>query len=168
MEERIVTIRQTAVGRIGISAKDGALVGLSFLQGEALCEDGASVEPLLDEAFSQLTAWLEGRLTTFSLPLAPTGTPFMHRVWTALLDIPYGSTSSYRDIAVAVGSPGGARAVGMACGRNPLPIFIPCHRVTGSGGRPGGYLGGIDLKYSLVELERSTARAMTSILYSYD
>jgi methylated-DNA-[protein]-cysteine S-methyltransferase len=154
MDEPIVSFRQTALGRIGISAKDGALIGLGFLQGADSCGDTTVQHPLIDEAFSQLDAWFDGRITKFSLPLAPAGSPFMLRVWSALLEIPYGSTASYREIAIAVGSPGGARAVGMACSRNPLPIFIPCHRVTGSGGHMGGYLGGVDLKCFLIGMER--------------
>lgn len=154
MEAQYVSCRQTAVGPIGISAKQGKLIGLSFFQGADSCGDAVVDEPLLDEAFLQLEAWLEGRLTTFSLPLAPAGTPFMRSVRRALLEIPYGSTSSYRDIAIATGSPGAARAVGMACARNPLPIFVPCHRVTGSGGHLGGYLGGVGLKRFFLQMER--------------
>jgi len=106
------------------------------------------------EALRQLRAYFAGDLHTFSLALAPAGTPFQRRVWDALLEIPYGATASYRDIAIAIGKPSAVRAVGLANGRNPIPIIIPCHRVIGSDGSLTGYGGGLDVKRFLLELER--------------
>src|SRR4029453_10546031 len=95
-----------------------------------------------------------GRLRRFDLPLAPEGTPFQQRVWRALLDIPYGETVSYAGLAPRVGRPSAVRAVGAANGQNPLSIVIPCHRVIGSDGRLVGYGGGLDVKETLLALER--------------
>jgi len=144
---------QTTIGRIGITEENGSITHLIF-EGDAPPADAELCEtPLLKEAFSQLHAWLAGERTDFSLPLAPTGTAFMLRAWQELCRIPYGSTASYRELAAAAGSPKGARAAGMACNRNPLPIFIPCHRVVGASGRLTGYGGGLELKEKLLALE---------------
>lgn len=89
----------------------------------------------------------------FDLPLAPQGTPFQQRVWQALRQIPYGQTASYKQIAQTIGHPTACRAVGGANNKNPLPIFIPCHRVIGAGGSLTGYAGGLDLKQGLLALE---------------
>ena len=95
------------------------------------------------------------RRTTFSFPLAPDGgTPFQRQVWRALEAIPFGETRTYGQIAAAVGNPKAVRAVGQANHRNPIPIFIPCHRVVGADGTLTGYAGGLELKRSLLELER--------------
>ncbi|WP_232203878.1 methylated-DNA--[protein]-cysteine S-methyltransferase [Chlorobaculum parvum] len=110
--------------------------------------------PLIDEAFGQLDAWFAGRLKAFSLPLADARTDFERRVREAMLAIPYGQTAPYGELAAAIGSPGAARAVGSACGRNPLPIIVPCHRVVGVGGRLGGYSSGVELKRWLLDFER--------------
>ena len=96
--------------------------------------------PLLKAARDQLQAYFNGDLTEFRLPLAPRGTPFHQRVWQALGAIPFGRTRSYGELAAELRS--SARAVGTGCGRNPLPIVIPCHRVLGAGGRLGGFSGG--------------------------
>jgi len=107
---------------------------------------------LLDEAARQLQAYFEGKLSHFDLPLAPAGSPFENRVWTEMQQIPYGETRCYGDLAAAIGS--APRAVGGACGRNPIPIVVPCHRglaKTGMGGYSGQ--GGLDTKRALLRLE---------------
>ena len=109
--------------------------------------------PLLLRAFEQLEEYLAGVRKNFDLPLAPAGTPFQRKVWDALLQIPYGQTRSYRQIAEAVNSPKGFRAVGMANNRNPIAVFIPCHRVIGADGSMVGYGGGLDIKKHLLRLE---------------
>ncbi|HWT17250.1 MAG TPA: methylated-DNA--[protein]-cysteine S-methyltransferase [Patescibacteria group bacterium] len=101
----------------------------------------------------QLAAYFAGELRDFDLPLTPQGTPFQQSVWAALRTIPYGETRSYRDQALAIGNPKGVRAVGLANGRNPLPIVIPCHRVIGADGSMTGFGGGIDTKRFLLDLE---------------
>lgn len=115
-------------------------------------DDGAFAD-----AAEQLAAYFAGELTEFDLDVRPAGTDFQRRVWTALRGIPYGQTRSYADIARRVGCPAGARAVGLANGRNPVGIVIPCHRVIGSTGRLTGYGGGLDRKQTLLELERAHA-----------
>ena len=108
-------------------------------------------------AAQQLAAYFNGSLHDFDLPLAPRGTSFQQRVWRALLDIPYGRTASYGEIASVIGAPGKARAVGAANGQNPIAIIIPCHRVIGSHGELVGYGGGLDRKRWLLELESGAA-----------
>lgn len=106
---------------------------------------------------AQLEAYFAGDRTTFDIPLSPRGTAFQLRVWSALREIPYGQTRSYRDIAVAIGAPRAMRAVGMANGRNPLSIVVPCHRVVGADGSLTGYGGGLRNKQLLLDLEQQAA-----------
>jgi methylated-DNA-[protein]-cysteine S-methyltransferase len=109
------------------------------------------------DAVDQLTAYFEGELTRFDLTLLTEGSPFQHRVWNALCEIPYGETRSYGEIARQVGSPGAARAVGLANGLNPVAIIVPCHRVIGADGSLTGYGGGLERKVTLLQLERDHA-----------
>ena len=147
---------KTRMGWIGVEVKDGAVTQVFFAEAEE--EDSAPAEgaerALLDEAFRQLAAYLEGRLTVFSLPVAPAGTLFQRRVWAVLETIPYGETWSYQRVATAVGNPKAARAVGMANNRNPIAIVIPCHRVIGADGSLVGYDGGLSRKAWLLALEK--------------
>jgi len=110
-----------------------------------------------DDHFSpvvgQLEGYFAGERRTFDLQLSPVGTPFQHLVWSALREIPYGETRSYGAIAARVGKPGAARAVGLANGRNPISIIVPCHRVIGSTGTLTGYGGGLERKQFLLDLE---------------
>ena len=111
------------------------------------------------EVMKQLSEYFQGRRTTFDLRLHPKGTPFQLDVWKALLTIPYGETRSYADIARQIGRPTAVRAVGLANGRNPLPIVVPCHRVIGSSGRLVGYGGGLPVKQALLDREREVSAA---------
>ena len=104
-------------------------------------------------AITQLAEYFHGTRHTFELPLAPVGTPFQLAVWEALRAIPYGETISYGELAGRVGLAGGARAVGVANGANPLPIIVPCHRVIGADGSLTGFGGGLDVKRALLSLE---------------
>jgi len=106
-------------------------------------------------AIGQLLEFLEGKRTEFDLALDLRGTPFQRAVWSALLEIPYGETRSYRQIAQAVGRPNAVRAVGAANGANPVSLVVPCHRVIGADGRLAGYGGGTDVKARLLAMERS-------------
>ena len=118
--------------------------------------EGAGVEtPLLARGRAELLEYFQGKRRVFDLPLAPQGTPFQRRVWSALAEIPYGATISYKELARRVDRPKGFQAVGQANGRNPLPIFLPCHRVVGADGSLTGYAGGLELKQFLLELERN-------------
>ena len=101
----------------------------------------------------QLGAYFEGKLQTFTVPLAPDGTHFQMRVWEELRHIPYGRTISYHELALRLGEPNASRAVGQANGANPIPILIPCHRVIGSSGALVGYGGGMERKEALLRLE---------------
>ena len=107
------------------------------------------------DAIRQLLEYLEGKRAAFELPLDLRGTSFQLAVWRALLAIPYGETRSYLDVARAVGSPDAVRAVGMANAANPVPLVVPCHRVIRSGGKLGGYGGGLELKRRLLAMEQS-------------
>ena len=109
---------------------------------------------LLSMATIQLDEYFQGKRTTFSLPFKLTGTPFQLAVWKELQNIPYGQTTSYKEIAQKINKPKACRAVGMANNKNPLPIIIPCHRVIGSNGKLIGYAGGLKLKNYLLELEQ--------------
>jgi methylated-DNA-[protein]-cysteine S-methyltransferase len=108
------------------------------------------------DAVAQLDQYFAGERTTFDLPLAPSGTPFQLRVWEQLRTIPYGETRSYADIARGIGATSGFRAVGLANGRNPISIIVPCHRVIGANGSLTGYGGGLERKRFLLDLERGT------------
>ena len=113
--------------------------------------DGDAFPKVVD----QLDAYFAGELTDFDVALELNGTPFQRRVWTALRDIPYGDTISYGELARRIGQPSASRAVGMANGRNPIGIIVPCHRVIGANGTLTGYGGGLGRKRSLLELERA-------------
>lgn len=113
----------------------------------------SSQDDRLDALSEQLTAYLEGNLRAFSVPLDLRGTEFQRAVWNALLDIGYGEVRSYAAIANAIGRPRAVRAVGMANHANPVPVIVPCHRVIGSNGTLTGYGGGLDLKERLLRLE---------------
>ena len=110
--------------------------------------------PVLDRAVTQLAEYFRGERTDFDLPLAPAGTPFQLAVWQALRDIPYGETINYGELATRVGNVRASRAVGLANGRNPISIVVPCHRVIGANGSLTGYGGGLDRKRLLLDLER--------------
>ena len=107
----------------------------------------------MQEACKQLNGYFSGTLTQFDLPLAAKGTPFQHQVWQALGEIKYGDTASYADIANAIENPKAVRAVGMANGKNPIAIVVPCHRVIGSNNTLTGYAGGLSRKQFLLNLE---------------
>jgi methylated-DNA-[protein]-cysteine S-methyltransferase len=109
------------------------------------------------EVAAQLDSYFAGELTEFDVPLAPRGSAFQLSVWNALLEIPYGETASYGEIAAAVGRPDAVRAVGTTNGRNPIAVIIPCHRVIGADGSLVGYGGGLDRKRLLLELEAEHA-----------
>ncbi|WP_336079726.1 methylated-DNA--[protein]-cysteine S-methyltransferase [Thalassospira sp. CH_XMU1448-2] len=117
--------------------------------------DEMETSPVLEEAKKQLTAYFAGQLEKFDLPLAPDGTDFQKAVWAAMCDIPKGKTATYKELAAAAGSPKAFQSVGSACGMNPIPIIIPCHRVLASGDKPGGYSGqgGLETKRDLLKIE---------------
>lgn len=135
------------------------------LQGITLLADPAAMDGLDNAAAllnSRLVAYFSGKARTLYRPLPPSpflaaGTPLQRRVWQAIAAIPYGKTTTYGQLATKLGNPGLARAVGRACGANPCPLLIPCHRVV-AGNSPGGFGGGLELKKTLLELERQEQR----------
>lgn len=152
-----IFFRETVFGRVGIREDAGAITHL-FLPGCEKLTDAHRAEaeketPVLRDAFRQLEKYFAGKLREFTLPLAPHGTPFQQAVWAELQKIPFGQTATYGEIARRVGNPQASRAVGMANNRNPIAIFIPCHRVVGASGKLVGYAGGIDKKQWLLTLE---------------
>lgn len=138
-------------GEFTLTETDGALTKLMLPGQPALC--GHDNTPLLIEAEAQLSSYLAGKMRRFTVPLAPKGTAFQQLVWQALMTVPYGQTRSYAEIAAQIGYNRAFRAVGMANHCNPLPIFIPCHRIVGKDGALTGYAGGIALKARLLALE---------------
>lgn len=146
------------LGKIILAADNGALIGLWF-SGQKYERAGLSgaepesEEPVLEQAAAWLDAYFSGRELPPAPPLAPRGTEFQKRVWRELMNIPFGATAAYGELAERLGC-GAARAVGSAVGRNPISIIIPCHRVIGSGGKLTGYAGGIERKKALLELEQ--------------
>ena len=145
-------VTATPLGPMTLVEAGGALAELRF--GETvLADERLQSTPLLRKAQAELTEYFAGKRTAFTVPLAPQGTAFQQAVWDALLAIPYGETRSYGAVAGQIGKPKAARAVGMANNRNPLPVFIPCHRVIGANGKMVGYGGGLHIKEALLALE---------------
>ena len=151
------------VGALTLVATGSALTGL-YLEnhrhapGPAAFGDRADhADPVLGAAAGQLAAYFAGERTRFDLPLAPAGTPFQQTVWTALTDVGYGQTVTYGQLAARLGHPAASRAVGLANGRNPISIVVPCHRVIGADGSLTGYGGGLERKRFLLDLEARPA-----------
>lgn len=155
---------ESPIGALTLVEEDGALVGLYMDQQRHLPDPtthGERADDILPAVREQLTAYWTGDLREFDLPLRLDGTPFRQRVWEALRTIPYGETWSYGKLAAEIGQPAASRAVGLANGRNPIGIVVPCHRVVGANGSLTGYGGGLDRKRWLLDHERS--RRMTSV-----
>jgi methylated-DNA-[protein]-cysteine S-methyltransferase len=148
-----LTLPDTPLGPLTLLANAHGLCRIEFGLGRAA---QTPEHPILQAAAHQLEAYFSAGLKRFDLPLAPAGTLFQRRVWAALLQIPWGSTRRYADIATWIGSPKACRAVGGANNRNPLPIIIPCHRVVGSRGELTGYAPGLAYKIRLLQLEQIT------------
>ena len=153
------TVMDSPIGPLRIVEKDGAITAIEFSPFRD--SDGrvrgarADDDPLLMETVRQLTAYFDRDLKEFDLPLGPVGTPFQQRVWDQLLAVGWGETASYGEIAHRLGHTNAAsRAVGLANGKNPIPIVIPCHRIIGANGTLTGYAGGLDRKQLLLGLEQ--------------
>jgi methylated-DNA-[protein]-cysteine S-methyltransferase len=151
----------TAVGRLLVARDGSGLRRINFQNGrrphhpDPRWHEHAEA---FDDVISQLTEYFTGRRQQFELTLAPEGTPFQQRVWRTLLEVPYGATISYAQLAARIGVPTASRAVGLANGSNPLPIVIPCHRVIGADGKLTGYGGGLPIKERLLALEGGARR----------
>ena len=149
------TVVESPIGKLVLVADDEGIRRVHFPDDDSAYEVDAIEDPeRFTDALEQLDEYWSGKRTEFDLPLIPEGTEFRMQVWDALLDVPYGKTASYGEIARRVGRPKAARAVGAACGSNPLPIFIPCHRVVGSTGALTGFGGGLPIKEKLLALEK--------------
>ncbi|MET9254636.1 methylated-DNA--[protein]-cysteine S-methyltransferase [Streptomyces sp. NPDC003717] len=150
-------------GRLTLIAEDDALCGLYMTDQrhrpaqETFGPRSPAQDPPFAETAAQLGAYFAGDLTAFTVPLTLQGTPFQRTVWNALRAIPYGETRTYGELAAALGNPAASRAVGLANGRNPVGIIVPCHRVIGASGSLTGYGGGLPRKRRLLDLERGTA-----------
>ncbi len=138
----------TPIGLLTLECSEEAITALRFG-----VTDADDRHDLLENATAQLQEYFAGQRREFDLPLSPTGTAFQKSVWNALLSIPFGQTATYGEIACQINNPKASRAVGIANNRNPLPIFIPCHRVIGANGQLTGYAGGLAIKEYLLKLE---------------
>ena len=155
-----LTLVASPMGLVAVlwQGEDGSRVRLAPLDVIA----GAPASDILVETGRQLAAFLAGRMERFTVPLDPRGTPFQRSVWQALIDIPYGATRTYGEIATLLGQPAASRAVGAANGRNPLSIIVPCHRLVGSTGGLQGFAGGLATKRWLLDLEAGRHRAASA------
>ncbi len=144
---------ETEIGKISILENGRSIIGLYFASG--IIPNSAKVveTELIREAKKQLDEYFAGKREDFHIALEPNGTEFQQKVWKALENIPYGETCSYAEVAKNIGNPKAYRAVGMANNKNPIPIFIPCHRVIGKNGKLVGYGGGLDIKKYLLDIE---------------
>ena len=169
-----IVVYETSIGDLGIEVHDEALTAVYFPNDTLFAApkgaNGRNVRSSYTrempdnivtegetethkEAIAQIRAYLRGESQQFTVPLRLIGTDFQRKCWQALLDIPYGQTASYQDIAIAVGSPKAVRAVGGANAANPIPIIVPCHRVIGKNGKLTGFGGGLTLKEKLLGIE---------------
>ncbi|HPR17748.1 MAG TPA: methylated-DNA--[protein]-cysteine S-methyltransferase [Candidatus Cloacimonadota bacterium] len=137
------------LGKLGLYADEQHLCKITF----GTVEKDDNSNPILEETALQLDEYFAGKRQEFTIPIRPEGTSFQKKVWLALQAIPYGKTISYQEMAELVGNKNKARAVGTANHFNPIPIFIPCHRVVRKNGGLGGYAGGLDIKKYLLDLE---------------
>jgi len=149
---------------------DNSLVMCEYLMGDKTFKKLKGIADKLNQDFKetnsqflrevsiQIDEYFRGERDKFDVPIKPQGTEFQRRVWQALLQIPYGSTSSYKKVALAIGAPKSCRAVGTAIGKNPIGIIIPCHRVKHADGSLGGFAWGTDIKLRLLELESSKGK----------
>lgn len=152
---------QSPLGQMTLQANEQGLLGAWFETHTTQPEDLGSEDkafPVLIEASNQLTEYFSGKNVQFTVPLSAKGTDFQVKVWNALQSIPYGETWSYQEIADFIGNPKAVRAVGAANGKNPISIFVPCHRVIGMNGKLTGYAGGVERKRRLLELEGDLSR----------
>lgn len=154
----ISATHDSPVGRLTLISNGRALTHLEFESPRYPApKHPCGEDKVLTNARRELDAYFAGRLRTFTVALAPQGTPFQQRVWEALLKIPYGATRSYAQQGAAIGAPNASRAVGLANGRNPIAIIVPCHRVIGANGSLTGYGGGMARKQQLLDLEQGEA-----------
>ena len=150
-------VKYTPLGCLKIELTDNKLSGCRWMNEdgvkEVVSDERIETTEILSEIIGQLDDYFCGSLKAFDVPLFLEGTEFEKKVWNELLKISYGETVTYKEIAIRIGRPGAVRAVGMACKRNPVGVYVPCHRVVSAGGKPGGYNGGVERKLALLEME---------------
>ena len=148
------------IGDLTVTEEDGKIISLDW---GWVPTEWQRTTPLLEKAVAQLNLYFDGDIGDFDLPLDPPGTEFQKKVWAEMLKIPAGETKSYGDIAKILKS--AAQPVGTACGANPIPIIIPCHRILAAGGKMGGYSGdgGLDTKEALLRLEKALPTEQQSL-----
>jgi methylated-DNA-[protein]-cysteine S-methyltransferase len=159
-EQKKHTIIDSPYGPLTLVADDGVLCGLYMTEQRHRPPEesfGARDDTLFAETEEQLEAYFAGELKEFTLELRLNGTPFQRSVWQQLQRIPYGETRSYGELAGTLGNPAASRAVGLANGKNPIGIIVPCHRVVGASGDLTGYGGGLDRKKRLLDFESGSA-----------
>jgi methylated-DNA-[protein]-cysteine S-methyltransferase len=152
MIEESTILLDTPVGRLAV-ATDGSAVLSIMIANDRVSGLSQAETPVAMQTINELEEYFAGKRKEFGIPIRMNGTAFQIRVWNELLKIPHGSVTTYGEIAARIGKPGAARAVGMACNRNPLLIVVPCHRVVGQNGSLTGYVAGTDKKRMLLELE---------------
>ena len=136
-----------------VIVSDGSAINAMYLENFKYCDGKKAADSITDLAAKQLEEYFSGKRCRFDVPLRPAGTAFQQSVWQGLISIPYGETRSYKQVAQMVGSANASRAVGMANNKNPIVIFLPCHRVIGSNGSLVGYAYGLEMKRKLLEME---------------
>ncbi|WP_406073768.1 methylated-DNA--[protein]-cysteine S-methyltransferase [Micromonospora sp. NBC_01638] len=150
------TVLDSPIGEFSVATDGTSVCGAYFGRVEAATEQPDHV--LSGQAVAELRAYFAGELTAFTVPVSmPRGSDFERAVWREMTRIPYGETLTYGEVARRVGDPGAARAVGVACNRNPVPVIVPCHRIVGVGGKLVGFGGGLPRKVKLLELEAGVA-----------
>src|SRR5665213_337439 len=146
MNEILTSTVESPIGPLTLMARDGVLTNVSMHEQRHTLpppEEAIRDDAWFNDVAVQLDAYFAGELSSFDLEMNPLGTPFQRSVWTQLCEIPYGETISYGELAQRVGNPNASRAVGLANGRNPIAIIVPCHRVIGANGSLTGYGGGL-------------------------
>ena len=150
------TYYDSPLGAVTLQANEQGLLGVWFETHTTKPEDLGTQEdsfPVFQSVKEQLDRYFAGEAVQFDVPIPATGTPFQQSVWLALTTIPYGETWSYAQLADAIGNPKAVRAVGLANGKNPVSVIVPCHRVIGKNGKLTGYAGGIERKQRLLAIE---------------
>ncbi|MFJ6199548.1 methylated-DNA--[protein]-cysteine S-methyltransferase [Micromonospora sp. NPDC092111] len=150
------TVLDSPIGEFSVATDADGVCGAHFGRVDSAAEEPA--DALAGRAVAELRAYFAGELTDFGVPVVPPrGSDFERAVWREMTLIPYGETLTYGEVARRVGDPGAARAVGVACNRNPVPVIVPCHRIVGAGGKLVGFGGGLPRKVTLLELEAGVA-----------
>ncbi|MEU8420032.1 methylated-DNA--[protein]-cysteine S-methyltransferase [Micromonospora sp. NPDC048835] len=150
------TVLDSPIGEFSVASDGTNVCGAAFGRVDTAVDEPG--DALSQRAVTELRAYFAGELTAFTIPVSmPRGSDFERAVWAEMTRIPYGETLTYGEVARLVGDPGAARAVGVACNRNPVPVIVPCHRIVGVGGKLVGFGGGLPRKVKLLELEAGVA-----------